>query len=484
MQSNASISQSLYGVYGRNNGFLLYLFLVSLFLSTLFLSQKSSFEKIIKSLFCVGVINLVYCLWVIAFGDFVGWNNQYGNILGTFGNPNFIGAFLGIFSSVIWTLIINNLRNPKIFSLLSIALALTLFEIYKSHAIQGRVLFVVGLIINLFFLIRSMEKGIWLTLTYSFFMTVIGVFGVAGTLQKGPLASFLYKDSVSLRGEYWWAGINIGKSNFWSGVGFDSYGDWYRTFRRSTSLIRPGVDTVSNTAHNVFIDIFAFGGFPLILAYLTITGLIAFQAMKFIRMNKEFDFVFVSLFGAWVCYQIQSFISINQIGLAIWGWVLGAAIVAYVRIDRQNLKSIKDNLKKARYSTKSTPELFSPGIVIFLGAILGLIISVPPLSSDMKWRAAQLSRDAQQVEEALKPSYMNPQNTFKYLNLVGAFSESGLNELAYKYTLEAVRFSPHSFETRRLLTVIPGVSAREVQDALAEMHRIDPLNPNIKAIGK
>ena len=97
--STAPFSQNLFGVYGRNNGLVTYIFLALIFLSAAALSRNTSFESITRGLLLAGIVNIIYCGWVIIFGDFIGWNNPYGNILGTFGNPNFIGAFLGIFLS-------------------------------------------------------------------------------------------------------------------------------------------------------------------------------------------------------------------------------------------------------------------------------------------------------------------------------------------------------------------------------------------------
>ena len=35
----------------------------------------------------------------------------------------------------------------------------------------------------------------------------------------------------------------------------------------------------------------------------------------------------LALFSVWVAFQLQSLISLDQLGLSIWGWVLGAAII-------------------------------------------------------------------------------------------------------------------------------------------------------------
>ena len=96
-RSASPLTQNLYGAYGRNNGLVTYFFLAISLISASVLRKRHSHGLILKSLLYVGYVNLAYCLWVIVFGDFIPWNNPYGNILGTFGNPNFIGAFLGIF---------------------------------------------------------------------------------------------------------------------------------------------------------------------------------------------------------------------------------------------------------------------------------------------------------------------------------------------------------------------------------------------------
>ena len=51
--------------------------------------------------------------------------------------------------------------------------------------------------------------------------------------------------------------------------------------------------------------------------------------IRVVKRSERFDAYFVSLVGAWVAYQTQSFISINQIGLAIWGWILSGLIIGY-----------------------------------------------------------------------------------------------------------------------------------------------------------
>jgi hypothetical protein len=478
IQSSSPISQQLYGVYGRNNGFLLYLFLLLLFVATLSFNKLTTANSIVKSIVIAGVVNLLYCGWVLAFGDFLGWTNPYGNILGTLGNPNFIGAFLGMFSSVLVSLAIANLRKPKYLIMILVAFAIVGIEIVKSHAIQGRVLLALGLIINGFYFIRSRFHNPIPLIVFSAASGLGGLTALLGTLQIGPLTKILYKESVSLRGEYWHAGLTMAKNHLFSGVGFDSYGDWYRVSRRASALIKPGPETVSNASHNVVIDIFAFGGLPLLIFYLAIIALVIHSLIKYSLRNREFDFIFVSLVGAWLCFQLQSIISINQVGLAVWGWVLGAGIIAYERLNRQNVGSEKVNVtNKSKKSNGS--QVVSPSLRAGIAMVLGVLIAVPPFAADVKWRSAQESRDAGKIEAVLVPSYFNPASSFKYLQIVGALEESHLSDLAHKYAMEAVKFNPHSYESWRLFTLIQSATPQEKQIALEKMKELDPRNPNI-----
>ena len=483
IQSDSPMSQQLYGVYGRNNGFLLYLFLLLLSIATVSLNRISTANNLLKSLVIAGGVNLLYCGWVLAFGDFLGWSNPYGNILGTLGNPNFIGAFLGMFSSVLVSLAIVNFRNLKYLILIGLAFGLTVLEIVESHAIQGRVLVVLGLLVNGFFFIRSRFKNQTPLAVFSLLSAVGGVIALLGTLQIGPLTKVLYKESVSLRGEYWYAGLTMAKSHLFSGVGFDSYGDWYRLSRRDSALIKPGIETVSNTAHNVIIDIFAFGGLPLLVSYLLLVTVVFVSVVKHARRNRQFDSVFVGLVGAWLCYQLQSVISINQIGLAIWGWVLGSAIIAYERISRGR-DDLENPTIQNRTRKSQSLQVISPNLRAGIAFVVGALIAVPPLSADMKWRNAQLSRQAETVEAVLLTKYLNPANSFKYLQIVGAFEGSNLTDLAHKYTLEAVKFNPRSYESWRLFTLIQSATPEEKQIAIAKMKELDPKNPKISVVSK
>jgi hypothetical protein len=485
INSAAPLTQNLYGAYGRNTAFIAYLLLVSVTLSVAVLRRENSFKYLIWGLFGAGIINVVYCTWVIAFGEFIPWNNPYGNILGTFGNPNFIGAFLGLFAASVVAYSLKQGTSVALRIGVLVTFLITVYAIIDSNAIQGRVVVAAGLGIVGFYLVRSKFEAIIVQVVYVVFISVAGTFALLGALQIGPLTKYIYKTSVSLRGEYWQAGWNMGSDHPLTGVGFDTYGDWYRRARDTQALILPGPNTTTNAAHNVPFDVFAFGGWPLFIVYLAILSLSVIAIVKVTARAKKYDAIFVTLTTAWACYQLQSIISINQIGLAIWGWLFGGALIAYEAATRpkkesEGIEAVKGKPAPAR-SGKGKPSetIFGSTLLAGIGAVVGLLIAVPPYSADAKWRGALASQNALKVEEALVPGYLNPQNSYKYANAVQLLESSKLYDLAYKYAQIGVEFNSDSFDAWKVLYLITKSNPEDKARALENMKRLDPNNPNV-----
>jgi O-antigen ligase len=478
--SDSPLVQNLYGEYGRNTGFIAYLLLILVFLSALTLRAEGNFRLLIWGLILAGVVNVIYCLWVVIFGDFIPWNNPYGNILGTFGNPNFIGAFLGFFASAMVAFVIKNKLSIYLVITAGLVFLLAIYEIIDSSAIQGRVVVLAGLAIVGFYLIRSTFSSIVPQLGYIALVGVAGTFALLGALQKGPLSAYIYKTSVSLRGEYWQAGWNMALEKPLTGVGFDAYGDWYRKVRDAQALILPGPDTVTNAAHNVPFDVLASGGWPLFIPYVFIVLLAFIAIVKVTLREKKYNPVFVAMTVAWVGYQLQSVISINQIGLAIWGWLFSGALIAYEVSTRNVDAPVAQEKRRKVPASRSTEQHFSPTLLAGVGLVIGGLIACPPYTADNKWRNALSSSSVEQLEAALVPGYLNPANSNKYASAVGIFEKSQFPDQAYKYAKIAVEFNPNDFDSWKILYSISKSSPEEKADALANMKRLDPLNPALQ----
>jgi O-antigen ligase len=480
LQSTSPFNQNLFGTYGRNTGLLTYFSLVLLMLVASKFQRIENFRFLLWSLLGAGFVNVVYCLWVVLFGDFIGWSNPYKNILGTFGNPNFIGAFLGIFISVYVAYLINP-GTKIVYRLIGGAvLVVSLYEVKSSHAVQGIVVSAGGVALVGFLYLRSRFKGNLIPSIYAGALAMFGSVAVLGALQIGPLTDLIYKTSVSLRGEYWQAAINMAKMNPFSGVGMDAYGDWYRRARDAQAMILPGPSVVTNAAHNVPLDLLAYGGIPLFVSFLILFTFSAISAVRIVFRNRTYDWVGVGLVVGWTCYHVQSVISINQIGLAIWGWIFNGAVIAYDRATRASNAEVIATVVKKSPNRSMHSQVISPQLIFGLTGALGFILAFPAFNSDYQYRRALATSQAPLVQKALEPTFMTPTNSRFLAEAAGLFENSKIPDLARKYALEGVAYNPDYFDAWRTLYGISTSTPEEKAEAKKNLIRLDPLNQEWK----
>jgi O-antigen ligase len=481
--SDVPFTQNLYGEAGRNTGFLTYFFLGLIALGGASLTEREGFTKILYGFFAAGFVNLAYGLWAWLFGDFVAWNNIYGNLLGTFGNPNFMGAFLGMLGTAFVAYAAAPGQSWKVRIVALVLWVITFLEILQTNAVQGLVLISGGLALVGLFLLVAKAKSFLIPTIYISAVSSLGFIAIAGALQKGPLAEYIYKRSVSLRGSYWQTAINIGLDNPLTGVGMDSYGTFYRKYRTvGAATDMPGPETTTNAAHSVPLDFLAYGGFPLFIAYLLIVVISAVALAKTARRLKSYDPVFVALASIWICYQIQSIISINQLGLAVWGWLLSGLMISYERITRPQEQLIDSKGIQSKSNKKSKEPVVAAGLIASVGMVVGLLIALPPYTSDYKYLKAMNSQNLEKIEDALKPSYFNPIAFYRIVGVVGALERSELPDIAIVYARQAVEFSPNEYDAWKTLYRATASTPEEKNKAKKMMLLTDPLNKTNKEL--
>ena len=466
--SGSGTWSQVYGAYGRNTGLLAYVGLALMLISVVFVSNLRFSNRLIWVLIFTGMANAVYGFIQWSGNDPVNWSNPYDPIVGTLGNPNFVSAHLGISGLASLALVLESSRGLLSRLILIVNVGLSLFVISQSSSSQGLLVFALGATLIFYFKFLStlhlvLRSGYWLLVLAG------SVVGTVGILNKGPLASFLYQESVTYRGDYWRAGWKMTLDNPLFGVGLDSYGDWYRFARTEAAALRRGPDVTSNSAHNVFLDISSNGGFLLLTTYLLIFGLILRSAIRVLKKPGEFDAVGVGLVSAWVAYVIQSVISINQLGLAIWGWVLGGAIIGY--------DLYRDRPDAPRLSVKKggRPEQVPASVVLTgtLGLVIGFIVSLWPLAQDISFRSALESSDGAKIEAAAKQF---PRNNYYYIYSAQILQENKIADKALDLTRLAIASNPRDFAAWKLLAANPKISESEKAVAIAKMRELDPFN--------
>lgn len=470
--SKAANLSELYGVFGRNTGFFTYFSLAILMIASAIISNREFTRKLLWVLIASGSINVIYGLiqWVGI--DPVSWNNPYNPIVGTLGNPNFTSSLLGIAGIALLAFAL----DQEIALWLRIALianmGLSLWIIYKSDSSQGILIFLLGSVLVFYYRFFRGKSGVWISRIYWIVVSFAAFVGILGIFNRGPLAPILFQDSVVYRGDYWRAGWNMTMENPLFGVGLDSYGDFYRFYRDSVATLRRGPEVTSNSAHNVLLDISSNGGFPLLAAYLSILILVMRSCMRILRRTKSFDSIGIGLVSAWTAYLCQSIVSINQLALAIWGWVLGGAIIGY------DWYSGEQDALLAKGTSNRKPEnsLASNFLIGTTGLILGFSIAVLPIAQDISFRNALQRSEVSSIERAANQF---PRNSYYYLYAARIFLDNRLYEKSMVAAKAVIKVNPRDFYAWNLLLSNPELSGSEREVLIEKMKELDPFNQNL-----
>jgi tetratricopeptide (TPR) repeat protein len=185
-------------------------------------------------------------------------------------------------------------------------------------------------------------------------------------LQYGPLKSYLYKDSISVRGFYWRAALEMFQSHPLFGVGLDRYGAFFKSYREPEYSLKYGYQINSNNAHNLYLQFFSTGGLLLGLSYLLLNISVFVISLKLIRNSLgDTREVALILLSAWLAFQAQSIISIDSIGLSIWGWLISGALLALARSTHTPMSQQIHSRKKITINSLSL-EIYQKLIVTLL----------------------------------------------------------------------------------------------------------------------
>jgi O-antigen ligase len=471
--SGGEILQQIFGTTGRNTGLITYLAFSILFVVAMAASNRAFLNRFLLVSLLVGLASLGYGLVQALGGDPFDWVNPYSPVIGFLGNPNFQSSLLGILGSVVFAQLLSSSIRYQIKGAYLVYLLLTVYVIRETASQQGFLVLLIGSSISLGIFVYQRSKA----LGYSYLgLALVGFVAVlVGTLNKGPLASLLYKDSVTYRGDYWSAGWKMTLDNPIFGVGLDNYGNWYRRSRSLEATLRRGPEIVSNAAHNVFLDFSSYGGFPLVFLYMALVGLVVVSAVKVIKRSQGFNAGFVGLFGGWVAFQAQSIISINQIGLALWGWVLSGLIIGY-EINTRNTESTEEK-KPGKKITKGIDTSAGTTLSMFAGLVIGVLIGMPPYLASAKYKGALETSNPVVIQEA---AYIWPLDSTRMTQVSRTLNDNKLEKEGLSVAEDAVKSFPEKFEVWETLYLMNSASEAQKADALAQMKRLDPLNPNLK----
>jgi O-antigen ligase len=487
--------RTLVGVWGRNNGVLTYLALLLVFLSLASMRSNDSSRFLIQSLTFLGFLGALYG-WLQSVGaDLISWENPGNKIILTLGNSNFASAFLALTAIATLTLVLRTTSKPWLRIVLSTSFLVQMYLTMKSDALQGLLVLLIGSSILFGLMLTTSNRIVLKKFALIWWGAILtsGLIGINGLFGNGPLSTLLNPNLRSLQDRFyhWVAALNMIRENLLFGVGIDSFGDYYRGFRVLEAIQLRGTPTSStNNAHNTFMQIGATGGLVLLSAYL---ALIVFTARRaIIAFKKNDDKILVSgIFSIWIAFQIQSLVSIDQIGLVVWGWAAAGCLVAlsYVDLEPNKLKKAKLIAPIAKNSRTLMAKATSLLLIIF--GFLPSIFLISTVRNEYLLREKIIELVSSNSEDALRF------NAQKLYSEARKSDQPELRLLALQYLLQAksndlslelasttAKQFPRSFESWDALARIyeamgeqeKAISARRVTLEL------DPFNDEIKAL--
>ena len=336
----------LFGEYQRRTGYLAYFSLIIFFVASSYIFRLTNIFKLEFTLIVVGFIVGIYGIFQHYNQDFIHWNNPYNSVISTLGNPDFAAAAMSLFLIISFGVAVQEKISIRLKISAGINVLFLFLVIQYSQVRQGFITSIAGITIIIIVWIHQRQK--YLAYGLTFFSICVSTLAIFGMLNKGPFVRYFYKPSVTFRGDYWRAGWNMFTHHPFFGVGLDRYGSYFRQYRDATQSLRRGPGLVSNAAHDIPIQLAATGGVFVLAAYLAFIIFVIWRAKIALKKTAGVEQIVVAtIFAAWAAYEAQSLISIDNLAIAIWGYVLAGAIVG-ISTTQNEIKVFSKNMSMAQ----------------------------------------------------------------------------------------------------------------------------------------
>ena len=464
---------TFYGISGRNTGLLTYLSLTVIFVSASIASGRTFLDRLKKLMLIVGVLSQIYAWYQILGFDTAPWSEESW-IKSFFANPNFLSAFLGITAAFSNAIIFSGESVAKTRMYAAVYSVFTLFTMFKIGNTQGFIVFGIGLLLISYLFIKARFKSGKIHLTYLFVISLLPIWAILDMLQKTPGESYLWKLSVSSRGDFWRAAWNMALERPILGWGLDSYRDYFEKFRDARQATRGEGALLGEIVHNVFLDLLVGGGFLLLASYVLMILFSFLSIVKVIRRSSTYDVGFAAAAAGLVGYLAQSTISANHLGLAICGWIFLGSLIGYeINTREESTKEIhskkNDGPRIKMHVEKKAPKGILSAVV--LGAVLGFSAALPLFLVNTKQMAATNNRSA---EEMFNAALAFPRDSVRMCMFAERLRNGGFEMDAITLAREAAELSPHSVLPLKVLTTFPSIPQTEKDELWRKIKVMDP----------
>ena len=476
--------EQFYGTISRNFGLLSQLSLIIFCAAGAAYSSSNLILKIKKSILLYGSINMAYGTLQVMGEDFVSsWDTTFVNTArGFFANPNQYSSFTAMVALVSMSNLLDKKRKlSENLGTLSFA-SFAILNIYFANSVQGFVVLGAGilLLILLFIHQKFQDKKYFISaLSVAVTLTFIAVLDI---FQKVPWKPYLYSSTIETRGDYWRTGIAMGQNHPIFGVGLDKYLEWYRSSRDSVAAARPYANEVSNSAHNIFIDYFAWGGYPLLIMYSLLQLYIVVKLFKIVMNLKRYNSESLVVLMIFIVYFLQSLISPVHLGFAVWGWLASGLILGW-KLEK-NSEKIEINVKhklKVNQSEVFVNQRTKTVSLFLLGITVGALISTPYIIQEIRFRNGVYGEKS--YSQMYNAAYIWPKSSTRMAQASWKLYINGSTDKSLEVALDAVRYSPNNFYGWMVLYSRSDLDENLRKEVEKNINRLEPRANNIKKFG-
>jgi O-antigen ligase len=471
---------AFFGTSQRNDGALSYVALAILAIAASMSFDIAHLFQFRNGLLVVGAFLTFYGVLQTTGNDPFTWVLVYGPIMGTLGNPDFMSAAIGVSAiATVWMILSTKEMLPRAGTI--ILLLLELFVLRRSGSLQGLLAFAFGLVVLV--LAKLWQLNTRYGVIGIVFVGLCAIPTFLGFVNRGPLASYLFRSTLKNRQDYWHAAIGMFKAHPLVGVGLERFGENYGLYAPQIQVVH---GQTTNNAHNVFLQLAATGGLLVILPYLFLIGVIFLTSIRAIRMTRgqaQIDLIAVT--AIWIALLLVSLISIDNLGVAVWFWISGGVLYA---IAHESLKEDEKKPKERKSSSKKAREV-APRSASYVGPIVSLVLAVLMLIPMISvWKTSAAVFDLQGNRSQLSPAQfldkmnmvagIQPKNSQTYYALADIAMRINKPQLSLKYLKMVIEKDPKSNYGRQL-AAIAYESQNKYQLAIAlrvELRTLDPWN--------
>lgn len=386
-----NITQSFFGSYDRQSGYLSYLyyflFFILLFfnLAIPFLKKEKeiAFKKIkrlLLSLVFSGLIASVYGILQRLGIDFLIWPEDpliTKRVFSTLGQANFLASWLLFVIPLTAYFIWKEKNNLKKFLFVLIVI-LQIICLFLTASRGGLIAFILMILFFSFWFIKRSSETI-LKKSLFIFLIFTTIFCCALFLEKsfpGRLSSLSNWEggSMAVRLDFYQAAFEAWKQKPLFGYGLENAGEVFIAAYQPDWGVHSNVGVYNDRAHNLFLDIILNGGLFLLFIFLSFYIYLIrlfLHSFKLSESKKDFDFLFLFLalgfgMGAYLISLLFNFSFVSgEIYFFALVSVLSAMSVSYLQTDYFKIEK-----KQERISTKKGFRIFL--FFVFSASILFL----------------------------------------------------------------------------------------------------------------